>query len=415
MMESMNVFLGRQPIFDRQGSIYGYELLYRNSDENTFPNVNPEKATLHVFMHTFLSFGIHKVVGNHKVFINFSEDLLKEELFLSFPPKTIVIEVLETVMITPNVLKHIKKFKEAGYQIALDDFKMREDYFEHKDIFSLVDIIKVDLLQTTSTEQIEIFALRQAYPQIKLLAEKVETKQQREISEKLSYDLFQGYFYAVPEILSGYDIAINPQIYQCLQNVLQGKEVDYEAAASYMMRDVSLLYKFIRYSHTVNGEQAYTCQSIQGMMEQLGAIELRKWLHMVDGMDSRIGEHAGNRKALEERALLRGEMCRLLALQLQLVNEDEFFLLGSLSLIDVMLKQTMDELLQHVSFSSILKESLAGKETRMSPLLKIAIQLEKLQIDEAYKIAEELGIRKEQLSACSQQAHRWLNEYSAQS
>lgn len=409
-MEDTNIFVGRQPIFNRHGNIYGYELLYRNSDENKFPDINPEKATLNLLMNTFLSIGAEKVAGKHKLFINFSEQLLKEEFFLTFNPEVIIIEILETVLITPEILKHIQRFKEAGYQIALDDFKMREDYFNNKDIFALVDIIKVDLKNTSSAEQIEIFALRQAFPQIKLLAEKVETKQQRAIAEQLSYDLFQGYFYAVPDILTGFDVAANPKVYEQIVDVLAERPVQLDKVSDCFMRDVSLAYKLFRYINSMNKPVEKPIRSIKDIVEELGADELRKWMQMMELHEIDDWDGRGDVRALVEHSILRGKLCSLLAKEKGLDNEDEYFLLGMFSLIDVIMKRELQEILPHLKLSCELERTLLGEQTMMANILNVTIDMEQFRVEEAYELAATIHITKAQLSECSREAYRWLHE-----
>ncbi|HLR64039.1 MAG TPA: HDOD domain-containing protein [Pseudogracilibacillus sp.] len=409
-MEETNVFIGRQPIFDRRGNIYGYELLYRNSTVNKFPNIDPKQATLSVLSNTFLSIGAKEIADDRKLFVNFSEELLKEELFLSFNSNVIIIEVLETVLITKEVLKHIKRFKDAGYKIALDDFKMREDYYKNRDIFELVDIIKVDLKNTAPHEQIEIFALRQAYPSIKLLAEKVETRQQREVTEKLSYDLFQGYFYAEPEIITGYDIEINDIIHHQAREALARKDVNVDEVASIIMRDVSLSYKLLRYINSMAVNAGKHVTSIKEAIELIGFDEVRKWLHVVSLRDMAREEGKGDLKALIEFSLLRAKICKLLARQLGHENEDEFFLLGMFSLIDLIMRKEKQDIVPFLQLNQKVQNTLLGDDTNMLPILELAIQLEKLNVEEAECRSNALGITSQQLSQFSQAAYAWLHE-----
>src|SRR5690625_1601038 len=118
-MEEVNLFVGRQPILDKVGNIFGYELLYRNSEENSFPDVDPEKATIGVLINTFLSIGIDKIAGNNRVFINFSGKLLEEvDFLLKLNSEKVVIEILEDVEISPSVINRLRKYKKNGFQFS---------------------------------------------------------------------------------------------------------------------------------------------------------------------------------------------------------------------------------------------------------------------------------------------------------
>src|SRR5699024_4630672 len=91
----------RRPINDRNENIDAYELLYRVDDSNFFPKcVNLENATLQLIIHTFLTIGKDKVIGQKKSFINFTETLLFDEVMNQLNPNYVVIEVLEDVEMT---------------------------------------------------------------------------------------------------------------------------------------------------------------------------------------------------------------------------------------------------------------------------------------------------------------------------
>ena len=155
-MNDINTFVGRQPILDQHGDIYGYELLYRNSYKNFFPNVNPEQATIGLLVNTFLTLGIDKVAGNRLSFINFTGELLAQDLFTNLDPERVVIEVLENVEITASLLTKLRHLKEMGFKIALDDFILQEQYSIHSQLFNIVDFIKVDYVDTTPAVRLEI-------------------------------------------------------------------------------------------------------------------------------------------------------------------------------------------------------------------------------------------------------------------
>ena len=165
-MNDINIFVGRQPILDQNGDIYGYELLYRNSYKNFFPNVNPEQATIGLLVNTFLTIGIEKVAGNSLSFINFTGELLAQDIFSNLDPEQVVIEVLENVEITPSLLTKLRLLKEMGFKIALDDFILQEQYSVHSELFKIVDFIKVDYLDTTPAERLEIEKFIKQYPAI---------------------------------------------------------------------------------------------------------------------------------------------------------------------------------------------------------------------------------------------------------
>ena len=140
----MDIFVARQPIFAKDEHIFAYELLYRNGQDNSFPTIEGDEATLDVIAHSFLTIGINELAGEKLCFINFTENLLVKEVFSKFPADRIVVEILEDIPITMALLQKLREIKSLGFLIALDDFVLQENVALYDELFSLVDFIKVD-------------------------------------------------------------------------------------------------------------------------------------------------------------------------------------------------------------------------------------------------------------------------------
>jgi len=165
-VNEIDVFVGRQPILNRQGDIFAYELLYRNSRDNFFPGIDSDKATIGLLVNTFLAIGIEKVAGKSVAFINFSGELLAQDIFTNLKPDRVVIEILEDVEITPSLITKMRLLKAQGFKLALDDFILQQQYMVHIELFEIVDIVKVDYVNTTVTERLEIETFIKKYPQV---------------------------------------------------------------------------------------------------------------------------------------------------------------------------------------------------------------------------------------------------------
>ncbi|WP_062047615.1 EAL and HDOD domain-containing protein [Bacillus sp. JCM 19034] len=145
----MEVFVARQPILTRDEEVFAYELLYRSNDENKFNNIDGDVATTDVLINSFFTIGIDQMSEGKPCFINFTENLLKKGVVTYFPPHLIVVEILETVELTSEIIEICKQLKYKGYKIALDDFVYEQLVEVSERIYQLVDIIKVDIRQTT--------------------------------------------------------------------------------------------------------------------------------------------------------------------------------------------------------------------------------------------------------------------------
>jgi EAL and modified HD-GYP domain-containing signal transduction protein len=195
------IFLGRQPIFDRRRGVCGYELLFRDGEANS-ADIGPEdgvRATSQVLAHTMLHIGTARTTKGRPAFVNLGRGFLAEEHPLPLAPEDLVVEVLEDVLPEPAVMQSLNRYSRQGYRIALDDFEYRR---ELQPLLDVADIIKLDLraLERRSLER-HVRLGRMAGKQ--LLAEKVETREELEHCRSLGFDYFQGYFLCPPRLVRG--------------------------------------------------------------------------------------------------------------------------------------------------------------------------------------------------------------------
>ena len=195
--------VGRQAIFDSQMKVFAYELLYRDGRRNCANFLDGDEATAKVMVNTFLELGINQLTGDAKAFINFTEKLLLNHVYEALPPNLVVLEVLENIEPTPAILEALGQAKEKGFQIALDDFIMKDS---HSGFLELADFVKIDVLAVPPDEIPNQLKYFQPYP-IKILAEKVEDRWVFEECLKLGFEFFQGYFFCKPQIVEGVSLS----------------------------------------------------------------------------------------------------------------------------------------------------------------------------------------------------------------
>lgn len=403
----MNIFVGRQPILDRNGDIYGYELLYRNSDKNYFPNVDPELATIGLIVNTFLTIGIEKVAGNNLSFINFTGELLAQDIFSSLDPDQVVIEILENVEITPSLLTKMRSLKETGFKLALDDFILQEQYSVHSDLFQLIDYIKVDYLDTTPAERLEIEKFIKKYPSIVLLAEKVETEEEFEDAKASGYTLFQGYFFSKPEIVKGIEIPTNVSLHFQIIERLHTETPDIDEIAELIMHDISLTYKLLRLINTLAFNVPKKISSIKQAIVIIGLRETKRWIQVLALREIGDGSGNGRTKALADYSLTRAKMCELLAMHDKKSNSEEYFLAGMFSLIDIIMKRDWDSVSQFIPLSDEVMRTVKGEQTEMTPYLQLTKAVECFDWKRIKRLTAEMGITQTELSKYSLEAHHW--------
>ena len=245
--DEMEVFIGRQPIFNLHEQVVAYELLYRSKNINAFPLVDSDAATVDVLVNSFLSIGIDEVTKGKPCFVNFTENLLNSTLTDFLNPAQVVIEILEDVPITLKLVERVRKLKSMGYKIALDDFVLDDQVEIYDELFAHIDYIKVDFLLSPLLERMEIEnKVKENFPHITLLAEKVETRNQFDVAKYSGYKLFQGYFFEQPQIIKATDIPANTLQYFQILTLLKDEEPNVDMLVENIERDISLTYKLLQ-------------------------------------------------------------------------------------------------------------------------------------------------------------------------
>jgi c-di-GMP-related signal transduction protein len=359
----VEVFLARQPIFDRQRQVYGYELLFRSGDvQDKFDGTEASSATMQVMANALLAGDLHALSGK-KAFLNFDHSLLRDGLHLAMPPQSIVIELLETVDPTEELLDQCRNLRQQGYTIALDDF-VPDPRFEP--LTRIAQLIKVDFRTTGKQEQQRV--LREYGSRgVKMLAEKVETYEEFEWASNAGYDLFQGYFFAHPVLVRGRQIpTVKIACLRLLREVAQA-DMDFERLEDLVGEDVSLSYKLLRYANSpLFGRRSQT-HSIPTALVILGEVNLRHWAALA-ALPMMAQDKPGELVTL---ALVRAKFCERLAQLAGLPLANEAFLMGMFSLLGALIDKPLGEALHEVNLDPRITTALLGTSSEHDVLAGI--------------------------------------------
>ena len=366
----MDIYIARQPIFNRSYQVYAYELLYRDSLENVFKgNLSDNVATSLLLMHSYFSFGLDKLVGESKAFINFDKHLINHDVAELLDHKKVTIEILETVIPDGAFLKKLKRLKDKGYSIAIDDYVI--DY-AYKDILNYVDLVKVDFLEN-SREEIELLTKELKKRNLKLLAEKVESKEVFEWAKDIGFDYFQGYYFEKPSIQKQVSLNQNAMIYVRLMGELNAEVPDYKKLSDIILTDVALTYKLLKLANA-NAKPVSPIKSITQALAVLGVKRFRRWLSlaMVENMSSQ------ETNELLKFGLIRSSLLQNISIHSNLTKHvEELSLLGILSILDGVLKMDMEKALEALPIDQVLKDTLLKKDTMYKPAMGLCFAYEK--------------------------------------
>jgi EAL and modified HD-GYP domain-containing signal transduction protein len=366
MSESLPL-LARQPIFSTQMKVVGYELLCRSSHVNQASFNNGDAASSQVLLNTFTELSIANVVGKHLAFINFTRNLL--ETPPPFDQKQLVIEVLEGQKVDAAMLHALKVLREHNYTIALDDFVLTP---ETQCLIPYADIIKLDVLQLSPQEVVNHLKHLKPFG-ITLLAEKVETYEMLEFCKSAGFDLFQGYFLARPQIISGRKMSDNKQSVLQLLAALQDPDVSAEHIEKMLARDTVLSFKLLRLVNSAAFGLARKVDSLKHAVLLLGINKIKNWVNIL--AMSNLGDKPHE---LSVSALTRARMCELIANRLIDKNKsDGYFTVGLLSTLDAFMDAPLTTLLDSISLSKHINDAILKKMGSEGKVLEITTAYER--------------------------------------
>jgi c-di-GMP-related signal transduction protein len=392
-------FLARQPILGRKRVLFAYELLFRNGIENSCEGLDLESASTSALDTSFL-IGLEKITAGHRMFVNCPRDFLLRDYISLFPPRSVVVELLETIQPDQDVIEACRRLKQSGYPIALDDFVDSPDWAP---LVALADFIKVDFRTTGQKEQ-RALASRYSHGGIQLIAEKVETPEEYAAAMEMGYSLFQGYFFCRPEMMQHRDLPAFKLAYLELLRSATAPEFDIRKLASKIKHEASLTFRLLRYLNSAAFGLRSEVHSVPHALSLLGERELRKWIAVVS-----VGVLAdGKPDELMTVPLVRGRFCELVApLAGMAGHANDLFLMGLLSVMDAVLDQPLDVILAELPVRIEIKDALLARTGLYRQVLDIAIALERADWEKVTALVSESGMKEEQVDALYVTALDW--------
>ncbi len=363
-------YIGRQPILDREGTTVGYELLFRaNQNALNAEVIDGDKATSTVLTNAISEIGLDNIVGDRLAFFNLTEQFISNPELVSFlPPDRVVLEVLETVDITPPVVRGVNALIERGYTVALDDF-------EHSDaaepLLDMVHIVKYDYT-VTGPEALEGLAEKDRDAGRKVLVERIETAEEFERIKAMAVDYFQGYYFAKPVTLSQRGIPSSKIVLFELLAKVNNPNTSLGEITELVSHDVGLSVKALRYVNSVACRGSNTVESIGQATVLLGRKLLRSWISVMLMTD--LNEKPAELVSL---ALYRAKFCEIMAEEMQLESPECGFTVGMLSLLDVMTDTTFESILENLAIGEEVHDTLLGQPGPLLDLLNLARSLER--------------------------------------
>jgi c-di-GMP-related signal transduction protein len=394
------LYVARQPILDGRGNVHGYELLFRSGPTATSFSGDGNSATRTVLDNTVI-FGLERLSGGLAVFVNCTLEAIVNRLVLVLPPELTVLELLETLQPTRELLNACVELKAQGFRLALDDFTWTAEW---EPFVAVADYIKVDLSTTTSGSRANLVRRVRKFP-ARLVAERVETQADMEAAKREGFTLFQGYYFCRPKILENRALPSNRRVHLEMLHALHEEPLNTQRISSLVKREPSLMYRLLRMVNSPILATRNEVTSIHGALVMIGDDVFRRVAMLAIASELR-----GNRPSeLLRMAFLRGRFCELTATTMQ-QDPREQYLLGILSLLPAMLQVTMENIASGLPLRKEVQQALLGQENAERAILRWleSYELARWEQCDASLLSAKVGERR--LSQMYGEALLWAEE-----
>lgn len=398
-------YLGRQPILDRNQSLFGYELLFRNAPVGPANISNDLSATASVIAHAS-QLGMEKVIGDALGFVNVDADVIMSDIFVFLPREKVVLEIVESMTVTPQLRARIQELAGHGFTFALEN--VIADTTQVQELLPLVDYVKMDM------HAIDLITLGRLAPRFrqdkkKLVAEKVETREEFKSSLDLGFDYFQGYYFAKPIIMSGKKLSPSQLAVMELMTLVTS-DADNQDIERAIKRDVSLALNLLRLVNTPAVGARQRIDSLSQAVTVLGRRQLQRWLQIM--LYAEPSKRGHSMTPLLMLATTRGRLLELLAHKLcpsQAHTADVAFTVGIMSLMDTLFGVPMADILKQIHVIDDVSEALLNRGGFYGELLKLAECIERIDDmeDQIVPTLRELAMSTEDLVELEMAAFEW--------
>jgi c-di-GMP-related signal transduction protein len=401
-----NYCLGRQPVFDSRMKLVGYEVLFRDSDDNRVSNKNETHITSQVLSNMLSAIGSKKVVGERLGFINFNQMMLIDGSFIILNPNQFVIELTDSDEYSDELLLCLGRFKELGYRLVLDHFDITSGGTDkYKSILPFADYVKIDT-KKFKHDEIKKFATN-FFKQSKasLFALRVESERQFSQLIELNFDLFQGYYFAKPEIIESQ--SINPKSKGIMDIVAQiQKGFDIDNVESSLRQNPEIVIQLLKFINSAGIGLKQSISSIKQAVMMLGEERLQKWLFVIMYAQN---SNDGRSQSISNMLIQRARLMENIMMNNHKLKSEKAFLTGLLSQVDAVYKTPLHSILDGLALDRDIKNAILEKSGELGKVLSLALAFEQMDEQQIGFYLEELNLGLDQFNHSVFESYEWSN------
>jgi len=367
----MNVYYARQAILNRFGVVKGYELFYREDENNAFPKIDDHTATSKLLGQTYLGNGANGLTSGVPILVNFGQKSLLEKLPMIASNKEIVVEILETCTPSDELYEAVLALKKLKYRIALDDFVYNKQWLR---FLKLANIVKFDIMQTPLKSISKIVKYLLENSKIKLLAEKVETHEEYLEAKKMGFHFFQGFFFQKPELSKKRHPESNELLLLKIYKETTSTNMNLGAIAGSFAQDSGLTAKLLCYINAGGFPIKNKISSVKQALLYLGEYEIKRIIAIL------VTSALSTNKPVELTtiALVRAMFCEKIVKLKNPSLIDDAYLIGMFSILDAVFDCPMDDILSRMPVTDAISETLLDHEDKSQSVLSIALRCARL-------------------------------------
>ena len=398
----MDAYIGRQPIFNTRQEVIAYQLLFRDGNMNVY-ETDGDSATKDVIVNSILIMGLDSLTGGKRAFIKFTQNLLTQGIAELLPAQQVAIEILEDTVPGEGVLAALHKLKQKGYMLVLNDLPLDSEW---NSVIELADIIKVDFLAVSAPARREL-ANRFSSQGIKLLAEKVENYADFQEALNMGYSYFQGFFFQRPTIIAGKSLQGKKGYFLKIMREISKPEFSIPDIEGIISHDASLSYNLLMFINSAALSLPNKIKSIRHALTLLGQKEVCKWISLLMLRD--FG--ADKPDELLTVSVIRAKFAEGIAVEsCQRPKAPNAFLMGMMSLIDVLLEQPMERIVKEIVLDEEIALALLGESNELRHILELVVAFEKGDWGLVGQLAQSIDLSAAQLNSLYWNSVRWERE-----
>jgi c-di-GMP-related signal transduction protein len=403
------VYLGRQPILDRNGALSAFELLFRSGAANFAQITDDAEATAQVIARLIGDMGLSAALGDHAGYVNVDKTMLMSDIVQLLPPERFVLEILETVTFDEALFRRCRELRRAGFRLALDDVSQVTPRLA--DLLPCVDIVKIDFLDCPREDLDELIGVIRQQRKV-LLAEKVESPEDHDVAMRAGFELFQGYYFATPQVLTSRRLTPSREALLRLLVLLCGEPEIVELDAE-LKRNPYLVMQLLRLLNSSAFGLARTISSLREAVMIVGSRQITRWAQLLLLADGHL--HALRSDPLAHLCGTRARFMELAAGRMQPGDErfsDTAFITGVFSLVHVLFGGAIEDIVSKLPIHADIRRALLERHGELGRLLNAAEATESGELMAIHAACDELPIFiPNDLTALGLAAAAWYDDH----